>query len=60
MLFAQIAVVESARGPMIQEGGFNTCLDLAAEGMAEKTKLRATHAVAKVRAFTCSLAYDRA
>lgn len=45
----QIAVVEDLRGPMIQQGGYAACLELAGEGHGDKTRAKATHAAAKVR-----------
>lgn len=44
----QVATVEEARGSMLQQGGFNTCMELATEAHPEKTRTRAIHAIAKV------------
>lgn len=53
----QIAVVEDLRGPMIQQGGYAACLELAGEGHGDKTRAKATHAAAKVssKMSVCSL-----
>jgi hypothetical protein len=49
---------------MIQQGGFNACLELCKEGTPDKTRMRAVHAVAKVpcpsKPITISVKLDHA
>jgi len=46
----QIATVPEVRGRLIQEGGYNSCLSMAKEGVLsiEPTRIKALHALAKV------------
>lgn len=46
--FVQIATIDELRGCLIQEGGYNACLEMAKEGSAELVRVKALHALAKV------------